>query len=133
MEYVLNISISNKHRLYPFSGMQNQPIIIDEIDGTPVVVLSRPGTYSALDGGNIVGSRLMPSATAFGRHLDGQTLSFSLADGKIIDDQTGSVWNVLGRSQSGPLAGKQLDSVPSGVHFAFAWLAFNPNSELFDQ
>ena len=34
MEYVLNISISNKHRLYPFSGMQNQPIIIDEIDGT---------------------------------------------------------------------------------------------------
>ena len=32
---------------------------------------------------------------------------------------------------AGPLKGKRLPSLDSGVHFAFAWLAFNPDSEIF--
>jgi hypothetical protein len=31
---------------------------------------------------------------------------------------------------AGPLKGKRLLPVESGVHFAFAWLAFNPESEI---
>ena len=131
VEYVLNISIGDTHRLYPFSDFAEQPVINDMVAGQPVVVLSRDGTFSALDGGDIVGSRLIPSATAFHRRVNEQTLTFSLDDGRIVDDQTGSVWNLLGLAESGPLAGTRLNHVPSGVHFAFAWLAFNPDSEIY--
>jgi len=31
---------------------------------------------------------------------------------------------------AGPLKGRRLAAVDSGVHFAFAWLAFNPDSEI---
>ena len=91
MEYVLNISIGDKHRLYPFSALAHEPVINDDVEGLSVVVLSRAGTYSALDDGDIVGSRLIPSATAFTRRVGDQTLTFSFTDGEIVDDQTGSL------------------------------------------
>ncbi|MGH8691617.1 MAG: DUF3179 domain-containing (seleno)protein [Burkholderiales bacterium] len=47
-----------------------------------------------------------------------------------FDVQTGSEWNVLGEAAAGPLKGKRLPAMDSGVHFAFAWLAFNPQSEI---
>ena len=31
----------------------------------------------------------------------------------------------------GPLAGERLRALPGGVHFAFAWLAFNPDSQIY--
>ena len=131
MEYVLNISIDDQHRLYPFSTLRAEPLVNDEIHDVPVVVLTRDGTYSALDDSDIADSRLMLSATAFSRKVDGQTLTFSLSENKIVDDQSGSEWNLLGRATAGPMTGKQLANVPSGVHFAFAWLAFNPESEVY--
>lgn len=133
MEYVLNISMGETHRLYPFSAFENNPVINDEIEGEPVVVLSRDGTYSALDGEAIAKSRIMASATAFSRRSDGQVLNFLFTDGQIIDDETGSSWNILGQAVAGPLAGQRLSSTPSGVHFAFAWLAFNPHSQIYGQ
>ena len=45
-----------------------------------------------------------------------------------MDRETGSRWNVLGRAVAGPLKGKQLEGVPHAQHFAFAWLAFRPQS-----
>ena len=131
MEYVLNISIGDTHRLYPFSGFESTPVINDEINGEPVVVLSRDGTYSALDAESIAGSRVMASATAFSRRLDEQVLNFLFVEGQIIDDKTGSSWNILGQAIDGPLTGRTLESTPSGVHFAFAWLAFNPDSQIY--
>ena len=72
----------------------------------------------------------IPTATAFGRRLDGKVLDFVFTDGKYLDSATGSEWNILGEAVAGPLKGKRLPSVDSGVHFAFAWLAFNPASEI---
>ena len=131
MEYVLNISIDGVHRLYPFSSFEQSPVINDQVNGKPVVVFSRNGTYSALDGESIAGSRQMASATAFSRQAGERVLNFLLRDGRIVDDETGSSWNILGQAIDGPLTGHTLDSTPSGVHFAFAWLAFNPDSEIY--
>ena len=39
--------------------------------------------------------------------------------------------SILGRAVSGSLKGTQLEALESGVHFAFAWLAFNPDSEIY--
>ncbi len=133
MERVLNISLGNNHKLYPFQVFKKSPVINDTINQIQVVVFSKAGTLSVLDRNQISNSRIIPSATAWNRKLDDQTLSFEHRDGKIIDTQTQSQWNLLGTAVSGPLAGQQLTSIPSGVHFAFAWLAFNPDSSIYRQ
>ena len=58
-------------------------------------------------------------------------LHFEAAEGRIVDRETGSTWNLFGTATRGPLEGMRLDTVESGVHFAFAWLAFNPDSEIW--
>ena len=133
MERVLDVSIGDTHKLYPFSVFKTEAVINDEVDGMPVVVFSRQGTLSALDGSVIADSRKVPSATAFDRRLDGKTLSFELRDGRIVDRQSGTRWNMFGTGMDGPLSGQQLASAPGSVHFAFAWLAFNPDSKIYGQ
>ena len=60
-------------------------------------------------------------------------LRFELRDGRLVDVETASQWNMFGTAVSGPLKGQQLSRVDSGVHFAFAWLAFNPDSKIYGQ
>jgi len=131
MERVLNVSLGNIDRLYPFALFRDQPLIHDTVANTPVIVMARHGTLSVLDREAITQSRSIHSASAFDRRIDGKTLDFVLRDGTIVDTATGSHWNLLGQALSGPLAGTRLDSLPGGVHFAFAWLAFNPDSEIY--
>jgi Protein of unknown function (DUF3179) len=101
-----------------------------ELAGTPYVVFAKPGLASPLDQHDTATGRAIPAATAFGRRLDGRVLEFTLKDGRYVDRETGSQWNVLGEAIDGPLKGKRLPALDSGVHFAFAWLAFNPASEI---
>jgi hypothetical protein len=133
MERVLNVSISDTHKLYPFSIFDKEPVINDEVQGIPVVVFSRGGTLSALDGSVIADSREVPSATAYDRRLDGKIMSFELRNGQLVDSESGTRWNLFGTGIDGPLAGRQLEPAPGGVHFAFAWLAFNPDSQIYGQ
>ncbi|RLA37559.1 MAG: hypothetical protein DRR03_02260 [Gammaproteobacteria bacterium] len=131
MERVLNVSLGGIHRLYPFALFRDQPLIHDTVAGTPVIVLARHGTLSALDREAIAESRSIHSANAFDRRVDKQVLEFTIRDGEIVDTATGSRWNLLGQALAGPLTGKRLTPLPGGVHFAFAWLAFNPDSEIY--
>jgi hypothetical protein len=130
MERVLAVSLGGGHRLYPFALFRERPLIQDEFAGTPVVVMARHGTLSALDAEAITASRTIHSASAFDRRLDGATLNFTRHGERIIDTGTGSSWNLLGQALEGPLVGRQLLALPGGVHFAFAWLAFKPDSEI---
>jgi hypothetical protein len=133
MERVLNVSIGESHKLYPFSAFAAEPVINDEVEGMPVVVFSRQGTLSALDGSVIADSREVPSATAYDRRLDGKSMRFVLRDGNIVDEESGTRWNLFGVGIDGPLSGRRLEPAPGGVHFAFAWLAFNPDSKIYGQ
>jgi hypothetical protein len=59
---------------------------------------------------------------------DGTKLTFAAKDGVIVDEQTGSTWNVLGKAVEGPLQGEQLVPVVHANHFWFAWAAFHPHT-----
>ena len=123
---------AHRHKPLPFlRALPSSPVVNDEVAGVPVVVLSREGTLSVLDESRIADSRTVPSATAYTRHVDGRTLHFEAIDGQIMDRETGSTWNLFGTATDGPLAGSDLETIDSGVHFAFAWLAFNPDSEIW--
>jgi hypothetical protein len=131
MERVLFVRHGEQQRLYPFSLVKKLSVINDEIGDLKIAIFGKQGTLSVLDAGEIHKSRKIVSATAWSRQLDGQTLSFDFSDNQIRDTETGSHWNILGKAMTGSYAGRQLNKVDSGVHFAFAWLAFNPNSDIY--
>lgn len=130
MERVLSVSAGGRHRLYPLSVLEKNPIANRELGEVPYVVLARSGMASPLDQAEVAEGRAIAAATAFDRRLEGRTLEFAMRDGRIIDTATASEWNILGEAIAGPLRGRRLAAVDSGVHFAFAWLAFNPDSEI---
>jgi hypothetical protein len=130
MERVLSVAAGGKHRIYPFAALEKTSVINAELAGVPYVVFVKSGTASPLDTDRIAEGRAIPAATAFDRRLEGRVLEFRSRGGKTIDTATGSEWNLFGEAVSGPLRGSQLGPVDSGVHFAFAWLAFNPDSEI---
>jgi hypothetical protein len=128
MERVLSVSIGGKHRLYPLSALG--AVANQELAGVPYVVFAKPGMASPLDRERIDEGREIVAATAFDRRLGGEVLEFAERSSRIVDTRTGSQWSLLGQAIAGPLEGKRLAPVESGVHFAFAWLAFNPESEI---
>jgi hypothetical protein len=60
-----------------------------------------------------------------------RVLTFEAAGDGFADRETGSRWNLLGQAIEGPFKGARLELLSGGVHFAFAWLAFNPDSEIY--
>ncbi len=96
-----------------------------------VVIFWTEGTASALDSSNIPEGREVGSAVAYSRSLDSQILDYEYRDGKILDMQTGSEWNVLGIAVTGELKGKQLTSIVSINHFWFSWAAFKPETRIY--
>ena len=131
MERVLHVPAGDAERIYPFGAFTEEPVINDEVGGEPVVVMSRSGVLSVLDRDRIVDSRRIPSAAAYSRRIEGRVLEFELREGRIIDAATGSAWNVLGEAVEGPLAGTRLTPLSRGDHFAFAWLAFHPDADIY--
>ncbi|MGQ0545112.1 MAG: DUF3179 domain-containing protein [Betaproteobacteria bacterium] len=130
MERVLSVSAGGEHRLYPLSLLQGHRVLNRSLGNLGYVVFVKPGMRSPLDSGVIERGRPIPAATAFERRIDGKILTFEARDGAYADRETGSHWNILGEAVSGPLKGRRLPGIDSGVHFAFAWLAFNPRSEI---
>lgn len=133
MERILAVRVGDQARIYPFSRFKAGQIVNEEVAGTPVAVIAARSAYSALDQERIARSRRVPSLNAFDRRLGERVLTFEMRDDSIHDRETGSRWNPLGQAVAGPLSGEQLEGLPGGVHFAFAWLAFRPDSSIYGQ
>ena len=131
MERVLALQVKDQQRIYPFSVLHDQAVINDQLNGTAVTVFSKADILSAVDATTIKHSQETRMAAGFSRELNGNTLSFKQDGDQIIDTKTASVWNIFGKAISGPLTGQTLTPVDSGIHFAFAWLAFYPDADIY--
>ena len=132
MERVLHVAAGGAERIYPFGVFEAEPVVNDMLGGEPVVVLSERGTLSVLDERRIADSRRIPSAAAYSRRLaDGQVLHFERRGGRVADSATGSTWSIFGEAVEGALAGTRLVPLSRGHHFAFAWLAFHPDADVY--
>jgi len=125
-ERVLTVDLGDDPIAFPFSALTETVVLEAESAGQRVVAFWQPGTASALDKVFIIGGRNVGSAGAFIPSAEGQELSFENRDGAIVDLQTGSTWNVLGKAVGGPMAGAELAPVISANHFWFAWAVFEP-------
>ena len=131
MERVLGVARNGKVRVYPFATLAAERVVNDEVGGEPIAVFTADGMLSALDAEVIRDSRRIPAAAAYSRVLGSRRLTFEIRGELISDRETGSAWDIFGRALAGPLKGERLKPVDGGVHFAFAWLAFNPASEIY--
>jgi hypothetical protein len=73
-------------------------------------------------------------AVAFAPEAAGQNLTFTAVGNSfpfnLLDEQTGSTWNLAGEAISGELAGQQLARIDGFNAFWFAWAAFYPEIDL---
>lgn len=131
MERVVTVSIGQEDVAYPFSALERVRVVNDTVGGVPIVVIFVKGVASALDRSSIADSRDIGTAAVFQRRLGGRTLAFRQRSGDVVDEQTGSMWSILGQGTTGPLRGKHLTPVVSGQHFWFSWAVFKPKTRIY--
>jgi hypothetical protein len=131
MEKVISVTIDDKSKAYPYSITQKKGVIHDTVGGTTIVVFHGKGAVSALDRGKIDESKQAGSTGVFLPVLDGQTLAFQKGKKGFIDAQTQSTWDITGKAIDGELKGKQLKRLVHGDYFAFAWLVFEPETDIY--
>ena len=122
-------------RAYLADATRAAGVVNDTLGGVPLAVFHTDGAATALGDAAIAESREVGTTGAFGRRLrhDGTAyeLTFRLRDGVVYDAETGSAWSPTGEATGGPLAGARLAPLQSHDTFAFAWLAFRPETTVW--
>jgi hypothetical protein len=127
MERVVAFEINGIYSAYPFSKLRQVRVVNDEVAGEPIVVFWKEGTKSTFgNNGPDTGS-----TGAFLRSLNGQVLSFEPNGDGFVDSETGSAWNIFGEAVGGALAGSALTRITASEHFWFAWVAFSPETRVW--
>ena len=120
----LALVVKFKGKLYPFGMLAKQNVVNDAFNGTKVLVY-----YSPEEG----------TATAWGRDLDGRTLSFVASEEKdtqgnvlLKDQETGSSWSWLrGEAVKGKLKGRKLAPLLYNPILNERFVAFYPGAPVF--
>ena len=100
------------------------------VGGREMTVWWLPGTRSSLDGFAVGEGREVGTTAVFDPVVDGRSLTFQSRDGEIVDAQTSSTWNALGKAVQGPLAGTELRPVRHTTTFWFAWSGFHEDTRV---
>jgi hypothetical protein len=122
-QFVVGVALGDGAKAYPFSKLNDEPVVNDELNGQPLLVVFDPDSATG---------------AVFGRDVDGQILTFELdvADGldgtRLVDEQTGTIWSAFtGLALEGPLAGTELERVRSTSSFWFGWKDFHPDTKVY--
>ena len=130
-ERVAAVTIGDEDAAFPFTILEKERVVHYTLEGQDLVVFFKPGTRSALDDLLIGDSDEVGATGVFEVNLDGQTLTFRAGGDTFVDNETGSIWNILGEATEGPLAGKKLTPIVHANHFWFSWGAFKPNTKIY--
>jgi len=131
MARVTTVELNGEAVAYPNGVLQEVQVVNDTVGDQPVAVFWQPGLASALDAQTIADGEDVGASGLFLRTLDGETLTFALDGDAIVDDQTGSRWDIFGTAVAGELAGAQLEPVVKVDHFWFSWAAFRPDTRIY--
>lgn len=119
-EYVVGVRLGGEAKAYPFSMLDKQPVVNDQVGGINVVVFFDKATASG---------------AVFDRQLeDGTVLDFrpGSTNRLAVDNKTGSLWDILtGVAVSGPMQGTKLAQVPITYAFWFGWVDYHGQSSVY--
>ena len=117
---VIGVTINNAARAYPFDALLKQSPIVDELGGTPLVI--------------VLGDD-HKSVRVFDRTVEARKLELLQKPNQVplrlVDAQTASEWDFSGRALNGPLTGKQLKKIPVLNDYWFDWKTYNQNTTLY--
>lgn len=115
---IVGVTVNSESKAYPFSAIEKQAPILDNVGGTDLVILLEQDKSSV---------------RAFERNVDGKKLEFLAKPetGEIVDAETGSTWDFSGKAVSGELAGKQLKRVQVLKDYWFDWQTYHPQTQLY--
>ena len=115
-EIILGFEDNNVYKAYKQKDVETSIVINDEINKKPILIAS---FFSG-------------DSRAFDRTVNDLVLEFEFRDGKIFDVQTISQWNYDGIAVSGELAGAKLTRLGFNPGFWFEWVAFHPQTEVYE-
>lgn len=124
-EFVIGVEQDGIAVAYPYSVLNDQPVVNDKIGKQLVLIV-----FDVHTGNGVV----------YNREINGQTLTFQLVNNEntledplqLIDEQTGSEWDALsGTAVAGELTGKSLERVKSSHSFWFGWKDFYPDTRIY--
>lgn len=151
-EMVLGVWTGKSTRAYPIAKLAKRGLVLDEIDGEPIVVLWEPTTRTASayrpiasqprkfkgptpDSSGISppdeGEPLPKGTAVVPSRKVSLALSTDQANGRFKDSETNSSWDVAGRCVSGPLKGWTLEWVDSVQVKWFAWAVEYPQTSIY--
>lgn len=115
-EFIIGITIAEQSKGYRFADAATQTIINDTISNIPVLIYATADSYHA-----------------YIRETETHTLTFRVENGRVVDIETNSTWDIVrGLATSGELRGQSLQSLPSMSAFEDHWLDFYPNSTFWE-
>jgi hypothetical protein len=117
-EFVVGVEEGGAAIAYPFSVLNDQPVVNDQIGDVPLLVV-----FNADTGTGVV----------FNRRIDDQVLTFNISDGlTLIDEETNTLWEGMkGQALEGPLAGQELSRLKSTSSFWFGWKDWYPDTQIY--
>lgn len=121
-EYVIGVRLAGQAKAYPFSVLNEQPVLNDQIEGVSLVLFF---------------DKTSASGAAFNRQLaDGTVLTFEAGPANDIarDTETQTEWDIFtGEAISGPLAGRQLSQIPITYAFWFGWADYHEDGIIYGE
>ena len=137
MARVATVDLGQEAVAYPYDVMAQVHVVDDTVAGEDLVVIWQKGVASALDSGSIASGRDVGSVNVFSRRNGDTIMTFRWdarngETGAIVDNETGSEWNLLGQAVAGPLQGTRLSPVVTINHFWFSWAAFRPETRVYE-
>jgi hypothetical protein len=113
--FVIGLVLADKSKAYYFNDVALVGVVNDWLGDFPIAVWAKDDRFHA-----------------FIRQVDGRTLTFRAEGATLIDEETGSTWDVArGLAVDGPLRGSVLQGVPSSTAYDWAWRDFYPDSEFY--
>jgi hypothetical protein len=122
-EFVVGVALDNEAKAYPFSQLNDEPVVNDELNGRALLVV--------FDAESATGA-------VYSREVEGRVLNFrletpgGLEGSRLVDEDTGTIWAAFtGEGLDGPLAGAQLERVKSTSSFWFGWKDWYPDTAIY--
>ena len=114
--FVVGLIISENAKAYYYEDVVEQGVINDFLADFPVLLWAGDNNFHA-----------------YIRQMDDQRLTFKLQGDRLVDEETGSTWDISkGLAIEGPLTGQGLTSVPSMSAYDWAWRDFYPDTTFFE-
>ncbi len=114
-DFVIGLVLATEAKAFYYRDVESAGIVNDFVGQIPVMVWAGDENFHA-----------------YVRQVDDQILTFRLEGDRLVDEETGSTWNISrGLATDGPLKGLSLQGVPSSSSFDWAWEDFYPQTEFY--